>query len=247
MHFARLVLNEALVQLIAEGIVCAASPHEGSVSVAAHWENMTGGISVPTGRRDPWFGGGSGWWRLVRPEESHELLITENEMLEGLQELLDSRGMATLRESLRAYRAGLYRASGTLLAAASEAAWFALAREVLTAGSAKHALAMTGEQTADIIHATDQAFAAQNLATRAVRRDLSSKAAHLRDIRNYGLHPAGAHDVDRELSLAQAAVATLMLSTRRYFVELAGILEQARSKKALDAPSTSPSSAVSNS
>jgi hypothetical protein len=74
-------------------------------------------------------------FQLLRPGAAVDTLLPVEEMLEGLEVILGSRGAQLVRESRRALQRGLYIAASSLLAAASEAAWFNLGRAVGPPGS----------------------------------------------------------------------------------------------------------------
>lgn len=51
--------------------------------------------------------------------------------------------------------------------------------------------------------------------------DVRAQAARFRDIRNYGMHPVGPHDSDREDPFTEAGATVLFMTARRYFAILA--------------------------
>ena len=228
---AKVVIAEVIAQLTAEGVITAARGtvygEERSVSIGVSRGSTSGPLAFDLPFAPAVVRGDR--YRLLHPAARGDALITEAELQEGLKQLLDPRGLATLREAHRAFRAGLWLAAASLLGAASESAWFALARKYLPTGSTNHRLALVGENPSKVMAATQDVIRSQELAPPSTLNDLACTAAHLRDLRNYGMHPAGPHDTDREAAFTQVAVATLMLSTRRYFVRLAEVLDDAGS------------------
>lgn len=145
----------------------------------------------------------------VHPRE----LLSAAELLEGLDELLGPRGLRCLEEAHHAYRAHLWLASANLVGAASEAAWFTVARAAGVGGlEAEPSLAT-------VLAKTDRAITS----SRGPLPALLATAHYLRDVRNYGLHPRDGHDADREVPFTEAGCVTLLLSSRRYFVQLADL------------------------
>lgn len=161
-------------------------------------------------------------YQLVRPQVLADGLLPTERMLEGLDRLLGPRGTALLRESRGALRRGLYLAAASLLATASEAAWFNLARAVALPQTKLASLAEDGEDIGKVIELT-----AQRLSELKVRQGLLNEVRaegnRLRDIRNYALHPV---DEDQHLDawLTESGATVLTVAARSYFVKLAGLL-----------------------
>jgi hypothetical protein len=144
-------------------------------------------------------------------------------MLQGIGDLLGGRGAQLVRESRRALQRGLYIAASSLLAAASEAAWFTLGRAVAQPDSKLAKLVADGREAFEVIRLTEQRLRELGAPTGRMT-EVVSEAHHYRDIRNYALHPIGAHDTDREAWLTEAGATVLAIAARRYFVKLAELL-----------------------
>jgi hypothetical protein len=214
LHFA---LREVLATLTAEGALIAASgDHYGKTqdSVPAAGASWRGSVSfahdyapAPQGRMK------------LNSTPAHRLELIDSSLVDELRELLGPRGFEVLNEGIRCYHRGLFIAAVDLLAAASEAAWFTLATlfpkdEKLS----QHAAA--GTNAAEVISRTRDALGRDKIATRHTLTDLHAQAAHLRDLRNYGVHPVGSPDQDREPAFTEAGCAVLYMSAPRYFRQL---------------------------
>ncbi|MFD6094592.1 hypothetical protein ACFWGN_20970 [Oerskovia sp. NPDC060338] len=221
---ARAAVLEVLAELNANGVVVMVqgdSYNEVTDSVPVHevygGGSSTGNTSFPS--RVPVFGH-EGRWRLLRPEAHHRHQLARENLVDGLDDVLGPRGIEVLREAVACFHAGRFLAAADLLAAASEAAWFVV-------GAAAHGhdgklddLVARGESAADVIHRTDQVIRQQKALASQTLNDVRAQAAHLRDIRNYGLHPVGAADADREDAFTEPGCAVLFMSARRYFTHL---------------------------
>jgi hypothetical protein len=113
-------------------------------------------------------------------------------------------------------------AASSLLAAASEAAWFNVARAVQNPGTRLRGLVESGRDIAEVIRLTEQHL--QDVrARRAVITEVTNQAHLFREVRNYALHPVEEHDVDREVWLTETGATLLAIAARRYFVKLADL------------------------
>jgi hypothetical protein len=115
-------------------------------------------------------------------------------------------------------------ASSSLLAAASEAAWFNLARSVPDPGEKLLRLIDDGRDVAEVIRLTEPHLLALKR-TRTLVTEITSQAHLFRAIRNYALHPIEEHDQDREVWLSETGATLLTISARRYFVKMARLEE----------------------
>ena len=163
-------------------------------------------------------------YQLLRPSPSEETLLPADEMLVGVGGLLGARGGQLVLESRRALRRGLYVAASSLLAAASEAAWFSLGRAVAQPGQKLAKLVQDGEQAAEVIRLTGDRLLELH-APRVRVTEVVSQGHQFRDIRNYALHPAGEHDAEREAWLTEAGATVLAIAARRYFVKMAALMD----------------------
>ncbi|MEE1652236.1 hypothetical protein V1260_15770 [Brachybacterium sp. J144] len=114
---------------------------------------------------------------------------------------------------------GLFIAAVDLLGAASEAAWFGLGTRVSDDGQLADLIAR-GQNAAAVIDRTAEAIRRGKAWESRSLNDLRAQAAHLRDLRNYGLHPTGEPDEDREPAFTEAGCAVLYMRAPRYFRQL---------------------------
>ena len=160
--------------------------------------------------------------RSIGPRQGDVLLPAE-EMLAGLDAILGRRGMELVRESRRALHGGLYLASSSLLAAASEAAWFNLARSVPDRGAKLTSLVDAGRDVSEVIRLTSQYLNALPR-SQALITEVVAQAHLFRDIRNYALHPIeDGDDEDRQTWLTESGATLLAIAGRRYFVRLSDL------------------------
>jgi hypothetical protein len=182
-----------------------------------------GASSVPVVVHSPYIGdhGSTPRFVSVRPtaDDSVDVLLPVEEMIAGLDAVLGPRGMQLVRESRRSLHRGLYLAASSLLAAASEAAWFNLARAVKQPGAKLQGLIESGRDIAEVIRLTEQHLTEIRV-VRSLITEVVSQAHLFREIRNYALHPVEEHDADRETWLTETGATLLMISARRYFVKL---------------------------
>ena len=141
---------------------------------------------------------------------------------DGLESLaLDDRGRRALEEALRAYRRGLYLAAASLLGVVSESAWYSAARRTQP-HSNELAAAIDADRTAEMQRLLSEHFRANKIRGTA---ELHAQASLLRELRNYGVHPAGEIEDDLERWFEEETVGLLLLQTRHYLLELAQAVE----------------------
>jgi hypothetical protein len=103
---------------------------------------------------------------------------------------LDPRTERSLREAIESYRRGVFLAASGLLGAAVEGAWYAAGQRLRTAASRVDAL-VDGDRTTQLQGAVAAAQRDSLPGNRTWEADALSQFARLmRDIRNYGVHPA---------------------------------------------------------
>jgi hypothetical protein len=154
-----------------------------------------------------------------------DALLKTDDYIAGLEELLGDRGLRTVREARSAMSRGLFLAGSSLLAAASEAAWFRVGSAIPNPPPKLKQCLESGRDPSHVIEASIKFAQDHKLKTPTQLAEIQAQAHNLRDIRNYALHPVEDLDADREAWLTEAGCATLMLSTRRYFVRLAELHE----------------------
>ncbi|GAB2456710.1 hypothetical protein GCM10027062_41150 [Nocardioides hungaricus] len=228
----RHAVRRALAQLVAEGVLTRAEGNQ----YATQPERIPvdypgGGSSAPVDVHSPYINdhGSTPRFMPVRPLDGNgsEVLLPVEELLSGLDLILGARGMTMIRESRRALQRGLYLASSSLLAAASEAAWFNLARAVQSQPQALAKKVDDGRDVAEVIRLTEQKLREikPSLGS-AMITEVVTQAHMFREVRNYALHPVEAHDGDRETWLTETGATLLAIASRRYFVKMAGLRDR---------------------
>jgi hypothetical protein len=226
----RHAVRRALAQLVAEGVLTRAEGNQ----YATQPERIPvdypgGGSSAPVVVHSPYVNdhGSTPRFMPVRPLDGSEVLLPVEELLSGLDVILGARGMTMVRESRRALHRGLYLASSSLLAAASEAAWFNLARAVPTPPQVLAKKVDEGRDVAEVIRLTEQKLREIKPSPgSATITEVVTQAHMFREVRNYALHPVEDHDGDRETWLTETGATLLAIAARRYFVKMAGLRER---------------------
>lgn len=211
-------LEEVLHGLYAEGII---SPSAGDLygaasgSIPARGSSWSGSLQFEHHHTPaPAFSR----WKLASSSSVRAELARED-LPSTFEELLGPRGSEVLREGTRAFHRGLFIAAVDLLGAASEAAWFGLGTRVSDDGQLADLIAR-GQNAAAVIDRTADAISRGKAWESRGLNDLRAQAAHLRDLRNYGLHPTGEPDEDREPAFTEAGCAILYMRAPRYFRQL---------------------------
>lgn len=226
----RHAVREALIELERTAVIVApvgdvyGSPNDHlMVERDAGGSKTTGTLSfvspMPTLGVDP----GACRWALVDGAGPRSD-IARATMADGLDDLLGSRGLEVLREAIACFHQGRFIAAVDLLAAASEAAWFGLAAAAAGRDTKLDQLVERGEMAAEVIERTTGVVQTTGVLRSAARNDVRAQAARYRDLRNYGLHPVGDPDADREGAFTEVGAAALFMTARRYFV----VLDEAR-------------------
>lgn len=222
----RHAVRQAIAELIAEGLItrgegAAYEPQPQRFPI----EYPGGGSSAPVWALSPFIAAENDdrRYQMLRPAGPADTLLPLDEMVEGLDGILGSRGAQLVRESRRALQRGLYVAASSLLAAASEAAWFNLGRAVAVPGSKLARLVEDGREAAEVIRLTEQRL--RELRAPSVRvTEVVSEGHHYRDIRNYALHPTREHETDREAWLTETGATVLAIAARRYLVKMVELM-----------------------
>jgi len=225
---ARHAVRRAVAQLIGEGLIAQGEGNQYPIQpIRISVTYPGGGTSAPVVVHSPVIGDESSTPRFlpirsIGPRQGDVLLPAE-EMLAGLDAILGRRGMDLVRESRRALHGGLYLASSSLLAAASEAAWFNLARSVPDRGAKLTSLVDAGRDVSEVIRLTSQYLNALPR-SQALITEVVAQAHLFRDIRNYALHPIeDGDDEDRQTWLTESGATLLAIAGRRYFVRLSDL------------------------
>lgn len=228
----RHAVRRALAQLVAEGVLTRAEGNQ----YATQPERIPvdypgGGSSAPVVVHSPYINdhGSTPRFMPVRPldGDGSEVLLPVEELLSGLDVILGARGMTMVRESRRALQRGLFLASSSLLAAASEAAWFNLARAVPSPPPTLARKVDEGRDVAEVIRLTEQKLREIKPSPgSATITEVVTQAHMFREVRNYALHPVEEHDGDRETWLTETGATLLAIAARRYFVKMAGLRDR---------------------
>ncbi|MGP9490025.1 hypothetical protein CIK76_13070 [Glutamicibacter sp. BW80] len=160
-------------------------------------------------------------WALVVQQEHPRHVYGRAELAADFEDLLGPRGVEVLREALACFRSAHYLAAVDLLAAASEAAWHGVARAGRGQDDKLDRLVNAGTNAAEVIQRAHDLLARGKVIDKQQLNDVRAQAARFRDIRNYGLHPVGPHDADREDVFTEAGATVLFMTARRYFAILA--------------------------
>lgn len=228
----RHAVRRALAQLVAEGVLTRADGNQYDTQPERIPVTYPGGgSSAPVLVHSPHIGdqGSTPRFMPVRPLDGvgSEVLLPVEELLSDLDLILGARGMTMVRESRRALQRGLYLASSSLLAAASEAAWFNLARAVPCPPQALAKKVEDGRDVAEVIRLTEQKLREVKPSPgNATITEVVTQAHMFREVRNYALHPVEEHDGDRETWLTETGATLLAIAARRYFVKLGGLRDR---------------------
>lgn len=232
---ARHAVSRALAQLTAEEVLVRSEGNQyplGQESIPVDYPG--GGSSATVYVHSPAMGeqGNTARFMLVRPpaprgEADSEVLLPVEELVAGLDDILGLRGLTMVRESRRALQRGLYLASSSLLAAASEAAWFNLGRVIPKPPNKLAQVLDSGRDIAAVIQMCEQKMRDLKPSPGSATINEVVTQAHLfRVVRNYALHPVENHDQDRETWLTETGATLLTIAARRYFIKLAGLQDR---------------------
>jgi hypothetical protein len=217
-----------LADLAAEGlIVQAESSGNDYISVPIHRSGTSGSERVPVS--SPLIGDN---YRLTPgPHQFCEpVLLDASQFLRGTADLLDERGKRCLDEALRAARRGLYLSAVNLLGAVSESTWYGIGR-ALEARAPALARAIADNQTAQVQRLVGNILAGARR-QRTVVTELLAHAAYLRDLRNYGVHPAEDRDPGREHAFTEAGCLLLLMQKHRYLARMSEVVTALHAQRA---------------
>lgn len=145
------------------------------------------------------------------------LILSADGFCDGLSGLLDLRARRCADEALTAARRGLYLSSVNLLGAVSEAAWYSVG-EALRGRDTQLAADLDADRTAQVQRVVANLLG--QVGSQTTANELRAHAAYLRDLRNYGVHPAAALDASQEHAFTEIGCLALVMSTHRYLVRL---------------------------
>jgi hypothetical protein len=217
----RLAAEEAIAELAVDGVI-----------TATHPSAQPGDVMLPVGD----MAGGSGWqgghyvrvdrpllatsYRLERRHRSDAALMELAASLDtsAFGDLLGDRGQRCFEEAVRAFHRGLYLPAANLAAVASEAAWYTIANAA-AATDARLEKPLEDDNTAKVIQLAAEILRRAPRSATAVN-ELQSQATHLRDLRNYAVHPRPEADAHLEANLTEVGCLALLGMTVRYLSRL---------------------------
>jgi hypothetical protein len=114
---------------------------------------------------------------------------------------------------------GLYLSAVNLLGAVSEAAWYEVGMG-LEPESPELAAALARNSTGEVQRLVANMFRERGRRARAMTQELLAHASYLRDLRNYGVHPAADQDPGQAHALTEVGCTVLVMATHRYLARL---------------------------
>lgn len=207
----------AIAELVAEGVIVPAeTPGNDYIEVAVSRAGHSGAERVPvsTPKLD-------GSYR-AKPRTGplgEAPALSAAEFAAGLGSLLTPRALECLSEALTAYRRGLYLSAVNLLGAVSEAAWYEVASG-LEAESPELAAALARNGTGEVQRLVANMFREKDRRARSMTNELLAHASYLRDLRNYGVHPAADQDPGQSHAFTEFGCTVLVMATHRYLARL---------------------------
>lgn len=218
-HRSRASVDQVITDLVSEGLIS-------SYEIATRDVQYRTGAGFSAGARvsSPALShqGMFGLAPRFRPIDSEVLgLLAANRFLEGIEGLLGKRGSDCVRESLDAYRARLYLASVNLLGAACEAAWYAAGAQLATVDNDIN-LAINGTQTSRVVNRVADAL--RGTVKQHRLNELMAFENHLRELRNYGIHPREDDDTGLAAAFSETGAWCLISQCHRHLKLLNGYL-----------------------
>jgi hypothetical protein len=220
---------EALAELEAQGVIVPAKGPTGQHEQPMGWLPERVGLEHPGGSYSlslvTWAPAVQSAYRLAHGAGRHSWYLSPNLFLEELDDLqLEERARRALEEGLRAYRRGLHLACASMLGVVFEAAWHRAALLVQTAGLMG---AVRDGETARLQRNVAEALRNARALSPTGPDELLAHAALMRELRNYGVHPAGSPRDDLERYLAEEGCGWLILQTHHYLTRLAAAVGHA--------------------
>lgn len=218
-----ITVAEAMGDLMNAGLLVRMKPADGAqgdVSISVTDRGHSGGVYLARPRPSI----GTETFRLARgvyaPAGDGFRFLDPQLYLEGINDMVGSRGGRCIREAITAFRRNLYLSAANMLGAASEAAWYTLADTLVTLVN-HNALrkAVDGDRTSEVVRLSVEMLR-ERKANIGALTELQAHEAYLRNLRNYGLHPRSDVNDDHEAAFTEAGCGFLLMQTRRYFVRL---------------------------
>jgi len=175
------------------------------------------------------------WSPLTETEKKRRLELYDADlyMVKANLQKFEERAQRCVSEALACYRSDLFLASADMLGAASEAAWHELAEAMVADGLGKAQLqaelARPSPSIAqiqklaieDLRRLSPSDFLARFGLQRSIVDSLGDIARYWRDVRNYGMHPAGAVAPE---TFSESSVGVQLMGATAYFEKLSSIL-----------------------
>jgi len=207
----------AIAELVAEGVIVPAeTPSNDYIQVSVHRSGHSGAERVPVSTPKL-----EGAYR-AKPRTGplgDAPALSSAEFAAGLGSLLTPRALECLSEALAAYRRGLYLSAVNLLGAVSEAAWYEVASR-LEGESSELAAALARSSTGEVQRLVANLFREKDRRARSMTNELLAHASYLRDLRNYGVHPAADQDPGQAHAFTELGCTVLVMGTHRYLARL---------------------------
>jgi hypothetical protein len=216
-------VRRALAELAAEGVVLPVQNLDGEAQFQVHSGNTTGGFYAPMV-----VDAIASAYQLTAPAPPEEPGLLDADVFTAeVADLLGPRGVRCVTEALRAHRRGLHLAAVNMLGAASEAAWYSLGERLRDRSTQLGRALDEDTRTAAVIRLVHDLLVQLKPGgvSRETLEELRSHATHLRDLRNYGLHPRGRVSGDLEHHFTEHATSLMFMASHRYFMRLAAVAE----------------------
>jgi hypothetical protein len=216
---------EAIAELSAQGLI---GPGHGPTTQQdlRHYEPVPdrigirhpgGGEGVPVETSAPAVGEA---YRLALGARRGRWYLEPSLFMENLESIgIDARAQRALREALLSYRRGLYLAAASMLGVVFESAWYQVAGASNPTGKLADALA--NDRTARVQELYVERMRGVRGIPPTLPSELLSHAALLRELRNYGVHPAGTIRDDLERFFEEEPIGLLILQTHHFLNRLA--------------------------
>lgn len=207
----------AIAELVAEGVIVPAkTPGNDYIQVAVHRSGTSGAERVPVSTPNL-----DGAYR-AKPRSGplgEAPALDASAFTQGLGSILTPRAVECLEEALAAYRRGLYLSAVNLLGAVSEAAWYQVAAG-LESENSELGSALAASRTGEIQRLVAKVFHDRSRRARSMSNELVAHASYLRDLRNYGVHPAADQDPGQAHAFTEPGCTVLVMQTHRYLARL---------------------------
>lgn len=151
-------------------------------------------------------------------------LLTTEKWANGLDPLLTGRLPRLLEEALGAFRRGQYLSAATLIGSVAEGGW-TRAGELLRGQFDKLDTALDEDRITDVQKRMAELFKSNK---KRNADDLYSFAAHVRTVRNYGIHPNAAENDAAEEALTETGCFSLIQRTHAHLITLLAVTESLR-------------------